>query len=137
MPMFDAFSLLILCIMIYLCTIYFSFTAHVDGTDSSADPDDGAQQCPDQGSASARTSVDPPLSADGLASPLASRDLGYIADGTIDLEVLSDKQRLAFLKDPFVPPKQVKLLTQTVTKGKCNRQNGSAFKEAGLKSTVG
>lgn len=109
----------------------------MDGTDSSAHPDDGAQQCPDQGSASARTSVGPPLSADGLATPLASRDLGYIVDGTIDLEVLSDKQRLAFLKDPFVPPKQVKLLTQTVTKGKCNRQNGSAFKEAGLKSTVG
>lgn len=104
----------------------------MDGTDSSADPDDGAQQCPDQGSASARTSVDPPLSADCLATPLASRDLGYIADGTIDLEVLSDEQRLAFLKDPFVPPKQAQLLTQTVTKGKCNRQKRLSFQRSWL-----
>ncbi|CAN7977914.1 unnamed protein product, partial [Ixodes persulcatus] len=59
-------------------------------------------------------------------------DLGFSVDGTLDLKVMLDDQRLQFLKDPFVPPQRMQLLTQVLKKGKVNQQKRLTFQRSWL-----
>lgn len=45
-------------------------------------------------------------------------ETGYIADGTLDLNSVTDSQRFDLLKTPFVPPPDMQVIIQTLTRGK-------------------